>query len=74
MPKVSRVRKSAFRFVVERSVRRALRPAEDGVVVAAVCWAATAAEEEAGLVLVGLETRTFAFWALRAVGADVVVG
>jgi hypothetical protein len=74
------VRKSAFRFVLERAVRRALRPAEDGSVVD-VFWAVTPAvgeeeEEEAGLAFVAPEAPTFAFRALArdAIGAGVVVG
>jgi hypothetical protein len=47
-PGASRVRKRAFRFVLESAARRALRSAEDEVAVVVVCWcwAAAALEEE----------------------------
>ena len=73
VPRASRVRKSALRFVLERAVRRALRLAEDWAVIA-VCWAATAEEGDAGLAFIALETMAFAFGARSAIGAVFVAG
>jgi hypothetical protein len=73
----SRVRKSAFRFVLESGVRRALRSAVDGaaaaVVVVVVDWveeAVVGVEVDVRLALDAFERAGFAFGVFEA---DVVV-
>ena len=56
------MRNSAFRFVLESAVRRALRSAEDRAVAVVVGWAVAALDVEEGLLaLCSFETTCFAF-------------